>query len=114
MVPKEIKEYVRGLYGASPAPISDEIRTKIIGNEKVITVRPADLLEPELEKYKEEVGQLATSLEDVLSYALFPQVAKKFFENRLEGSAVAAELEKNSAVKSDTREEEIHYITVTM
>lgn len=114
MVPKEIKEYVRGLYGASPAPISDEIRTKIIGNEKVITARPADLLEPELEKYKEEVGQLATSLEDVLSYALFPQVAKKFFENRLEGSAVAAELEKNSAVKSDAREEEIHYITVTM
>jgi len=114
MVPKEIKEYVKGLYGASPAPINDEIREKIIGNDEVITVRPADLLQPELEKYKEEIGELASSLEDVLSYALFPQVAKKFFENRLQSTVVAAEIEKNSETKLDTKKEEIHYITVTM
>jgi oxaloacetate decarboxylase alpha subunit len=104
MVPKEIKEYVKGLYGTSPAPISDEIREKIIGNDEVITKRPADLLEPELEKYKEEVGELANSLEDVLSYVLFPQVAKKFFESKLEVK-VAVDQEDS---------EEVHYITVTM
>jgi oxaloacetate decarboxylase (Na+ extruding) subunit alpha len=82
MVPKEIKEYVKGLYGQSPAPINEEIRKKIIGDEKVVTVRPADLLEPEIEKYKAEIGELAKSPEDVLSYVLFPQVAKKYFEEK--------------------------------
>jgi len=86
MVPKEIKDYVRGLYGKSPAPVKDEIKKKIIGNEKVITQRPADLIKPEMEKYKKEIGELANTFEDVLSYALFPQLAKKFFENRLSGN----------------------------
>lgn len=103
MVPKEIKDYVKGLYGSSPAPIKDEIMKKIIGDEKIITVRPADLIRPELVKYKKEIGDLATSPEDVLSYALFPQVAKKFFEDRLSG---------NNNTSSDN--EKIHYITVTM
>lgn len=104
MVPKEIKEYVKGLYGRSPAPINEIIKEKIIGNEEVITVRPADLLEPGIEKYKEEIGDLAASFEDVLSYILFPQVAKKFFEDRLKGD-----------FKEDKKEEDIvHYITVTM
>ena len=53
-VTKEVKDYVRGLYGKSPAPVTDEIRTLIIGDEDVITVRPADLLEPAYEKMKEE------------------------------------------------------------
>ncbi|MEG0775154.1 oxaloacetate decarboxylase subunit alpha [Clostridium sp.] len=114
MVPKEIKEYVKGLYGASPAPISAEIREKIIGNDEVITKRPADLLEPEMEKYKEEIGELANSLEDVLSYVLFPQVAKKFFESRLLGGAVAVDAEKKCEEKSVDNHEEVHYITVTM
>lgn len=105
MVPKEIKEYVKGLYGRSPAPINETIKEKIIGNEEVITVRPADLLEPGIEKYKEEIGDLATSFEDVLSYIVFPQVAKKFFEDRLKGD-----------FKEDKKAEEdiVHYITVTM
>ena len=102
MVPKEIKDYVKGLYGSSPAPIKDEIRKKIIGDDKVITERPADLIEPELEKYKKEIGDLATSPEDVLSYALFPQVAKKFFQDRLNGNIGSKEDEK------------IQHITVTM
>lgn len=114
MVPKEIKEYVKGLYGASPAPISKEIKEKIIGNDEVVTRRPADLLEPEMEKYKKEVGELATSLEDVLSYALFPQVAKKFFEERLQEKVVAADVEKKTENKSESSQEEVHYITVTM
>ncbi|WPC41230.1 oxaloacetate decarboxylase subunit alpha [Clostridium sp. JS66] len=113
MVPKEIKEYVRGLYGTSPAPISDEIKKKIIGDEEVITVRPADLLQPELENYKKEVGDLANSLEDVLSYALFPQVAKKFFENRLNPKTEDVKESKNSNEVKDNSEK-VQYITVTM
>jgi oxaloacetate decarboxylase alpha subunit len=105
MVPKEIKEYVRGLYGKSPAPIKDEIIKKIIGDAEIITQRPADLIEPQMEKYEKEIGDLATSLEDVLSYAVFPQVAKKFFEDRLSGNI------NDNTCDSD---EKIHYITVTM
>jgi oxaloacetate decarboxylase alpha subunit len=82
VVPKEIKDYVKGLYGKSPVPINDDIRKKIIGNEDVVGVRPADLLEPGFEKAKEEIGDLAKSDEDVLSYALFEQVAKKFLEEK--------------------------------
>lgn len=103
MVPKEIKEYVKGLYGRSPAPINEEIKNKIIGNDEVITVRPADLLSPEIEKYKEEIKDLTTSMEDILSYILFPQVAKKFFEDRL-----------NPKLGDSNGEEKVHYIYVTM
>ncbi len=88
MVPKEIKEYVKGLYGAFPAPLNESVKKQILGDETVITVRPADLLEPEFEKYKAEIGELATSIEDVLSYSLFPQVARTFFEARLKDNAV--------------------------
>jgi oxaloacetate decarboxylase alpha subunit len=69
MVPKEVKKYVQGYYGKPPAPISDEIKTKIIGNDEVITKR----------------------LEDVLSYVLFPQPAKDFLENRKFNSYKTAE-----------------------
>jgi oxaloacetate decarboxylase alpha subunit len=86
MIPKEIKEYIRGLYGSSPAPIKEEIKRKIIGDEKVITQRPADLIKPQMDTYIKEIGDLATTLEDVLSYALFPQVARKFFEDKLSGN----------------------------
>ena len=82
MVPKEIKDYVRGAYGKSPAPIDEEIQKLIIGDEKPITHRPADDIKPELKKYKSEIGELAKSMEDVLMYALFPENARKFLENR--------------------------------
>lgn len=82
IVPKEIKDYVRGRYGASPAPISEEMRTKIIGDEKPITCRPADLIDPQLPKLTEQISCYARSEEDVLSYALFPQQAKDFLGRR--------------------------------
>lgn len=82
MVPKESKGMLKGEYGQLPAPVNEEVRKKCIGDEEVITCRPADLIAPELEKYRAEAGDLAKSEEDVLSYALFPQVAKKFLENR--------------------------------
>ncbi len=84
VIPTEIRNYVRGQYGKSAAPISDEIKKLIIGDEEVITVRPADLLENSYEKMKEEIGSLAGSEQDVLSYALFPPFAKAFFEKRAE------------------------------
>lgn len=82
MVPKESKGMLKGEYGQLPAPVNEEVRRKCIGDEEVITCRPADLIEPELDKYRAEAGDLAKSEEDVLSYALFPQVAKKFLEKR--------------------------------
>ncbi|MGE5396096.1 MAG: acetyl-CoA carboxylase biotin carboxyl carrier protein [Chitinophagales bacterium] len=82
MCPGEVKDYVRGCYGKPPACISDEVKHKIIGDEEVITVRPADILSPGWEKAKAEVKGLVSSDEDVLTYALFPRVALKFFEYR--------------------------------
>ncbi len=82
MVPKETKALVKGMYGRTPVPISEEIRKKIIGDEEPITCRPADLLEPQLEKLYEEIEQYKEQDEDVLSYALFPQVAVDFFKFR--------------------------------
>ena len=82
IIPTEIRNYVRGMYGRPAAPISDEIKKLIIGDEEVITVRPADLLEDSYDRLREEIGYLAQSEQDVLSYALFPPVAKTFFEKR--------------------------------
>ncbi|HHY71409.1 MAG TPA: pyruvate carboxylase subunit B, partial [Thermoanaerobacterales bacterium] len=82
MIINEVKSYVRGLYGKPPAPISDEIKQKIIGDEEVISCRPADLLEPELEKHFKEISYYIEQDEDVLTYALFPQIALKFFQER--------------------------------
>lgn len=82
MISKETKGIVRGEYGRTPVPISEEIVKKVIGDEKQITCRPADLLEPELEKMKKECAEWTEQPEDVLSYALFGQVAVKFFEYR--------------------------------
>ena len=83
MVPKESKAMLRGEYGQLPGKVSDEVRAKAgIKPEDVITCRPADLLEPELPKYREEFKDLAKGEEDVLSLALFPQVAPQFINRR--------------------------------
>ena len=82
MIPSEVKAYVKGLYGKSTVPISEEIKNKVIGDEEVITVRPADLLEPQLKNLKDEITEYYEQEEDVLSYALFPLVAMNFFKFR--------------------------------
>ena len=82
VVPKEIRDYVSGLYGKSPAPIDLEIQKKIIGDKEPLKCRPADLIAPEMEKLTAEIKGLAKTTEDVLMYALFPENAKKFLENR--------------------------------
>jgi pyruvate/oxaloacetate carboxyltransferase len=86
MVTREVQNYVLGLYGRSPAPIDPDLRRTIIGNRQPIDHRPADDLEPELEKARRELGDLAESEEDVLSYVMFPQVARTFFEWRRAGA----------------------------
>ena len=73
---------MRGEYGRLPAPVNEEVRKIVIGDDKVITCRPADLLQPEMDKYREEIRDYYQQEEDVLSYALFPKVAPKFFEYR--------------------------------
>ncbi|MBQ7932555.1 MAG: oxaloacetate decarboxylase subunit alpha [Clostridia bacterium] len=82
LVSKEFKGMIRGDYGQAPAPIKPEFVKKIIGDEKPITCRPADNLQPELESLREKVQPYMEQEEDVLSYALFEQVATKFFEYR--------------------------------
>ena len=82
MVTKEFKALVRGEYGKTPIPIDPEFRKKIIGDAEPIDCRPADLLEPELDKLREECAEWIMQEEDVLSYAQFGQVAVKFFEKR--------------------------------
>ena len=82
MVAKEIKDYLHGKYGKAPAPINEEIKKKIIGDDEVITCRPADLLKPEFEGLKEKYKDIARSDEDVLSLALFEQVAIDFLKKK--------------------------------
>ncbi len=82
MISKETKGIVRGEYGTTPVEIKPEMVKKIIGDEERITCRPADKIAPELETLRKECAQWIEQDEDVLSYALFGQVATKFFENR--------------------------------
>ena len=82
MVPKEINDYLHGKYGKAPAPVNEEIRHKIIGVDKVITYRPADDLKPEFNELKAKYKGIAKSDEDVLSIALFQDIAIKFLEKR--------------------------------
>jgi oxaloacetate decarboxylase alpha subunit len=82
MVPGEVRKYVQGFYGKVPGEINPEIRKKILGKTQAIDCRPADLIEPRLSQCSQEIGEIAKTEEDLLSYALFPMVAKKFLENR--------------------------------
>lgn len=82
MVIEELKDYVKGFYGKPPAPINEEVKKKIIGDEKPITCRPADLLEPVLDKIPDNVKAYIESEEDRITYALFPKVALEFFKKR--------------------------------
>jgi len=86
VIPEEVKQYIRGHYGQPPAPISPELKQLAIGDEEPIDCRPADLLPPGMEAAREEIGGLATDEEDVLSYVLFPQVARPFLERRAKGT----------------------------
>ena len=82
MVSKESKGLLRGEYGRLPGPVDEDVRKKCIGDDAVITHRPADDIAPELEQYREQLKDVIEQEEDILSYAMFPQVAPKYFEYR--------------------------------
>ena len=82
MCVKEVKDYLLGKYGKAPAKVNEEVRKKIIGDEKPITCRPADLLKPEFEEMKEKYKDIAKCDEDVLSLALFENVATDFLKKK--------------------------------
>ncbi|ACQ93456.1 oxaloacetate decarboxylase alpha subunit [Tolumonas auensis DSM 9187] len=85
-ITNEVKLYLQGRYGKAPAAVNAALQRQAIGNEEVIDVRPADLLKPELTKLKAEIGALAKSEEDVLTYAMFPDIGRKFLQERENGT----------------------------
>lgn len=101
--PKESKAMLKGEYGQLPGKVNEDVRKKAIGDEPVVTCRPADLLEPELDAARKACEGLAKSEEDVISYAVFPQVAQKFFEAReqktLNPTVTASDSEAQKAQK---------------
>ena len=100
-VTNEVKDYVRGLYGKPPAPISDEIRKLIVGDEPVITVRPADLLEPVYDKMEEQAiadGLIKKGEEDVLTYILYPAIAPSFLKGERKPEELPAKTSQVAAM----------------
>ncbi len=82
----EVKYYLQGRYGKAPAPVCEHLCFQAIGSEEVIECRPADLLAPELDKLRKDIGELAKSEEDVLTFAMFPDIGRKFLEEREAGT----------------------------
>ena len=96
-ITNEVKYYLQGRYGKTPGAINAVVRQQAMGNEDVIECRPADLLAPEMDKLREEIGELAHSDEDVLTYAMFPDIGRTFLEERASGSLVPEPLETPQA-----------------
>ncbi|WP_296234610.1 sodium-extruding oxaloacetate decarboxylase subunit alpha [uncultured Pseudomonas sp.] len=91
-ITNEVKLYLQGRYGKAPGKVDEQLRKQAIGSEEVIDVRPADLLKPELARLREEIGSLAKSEEDVLTFAMFPDIGRKFLEERAAGTLKPEEL----------------------
>ena len=91
-ITNEVKRYLQGGYGAAPAEVDSQLQKKAIGNENVDVGRPADLLQPELNKLRADIGDLALSEEDVLTYAMFPDLGREFLQQRADGSLKPEEL----------------------
>lgn len=85
-ITNEVKRYLLGGYGKPPAPVNEALRSKAVGNEIVMEGRPADDLEPELDNLRKEIGPLAKSEEDVLTYAMFPDLGREFLQQREDGT----------------------------
>jgi len=98
IVTEETKHYLKGMYGKPPGPVNEDVCKAVLGEEEPITCRPADMLEPEFDKLKEEIKDLARCDEDVLIYALFPQAGREFLEKRNAGT-LAPVIEKKPEEK---------------
>ncbi len=92
-ITNEVKIYLQGGYGKAPGKVNKKLRREAVGEQDIIEVRPADLLTPELEHLRKEIGDLAKSDEDVLSYAMFPEIGRQFLEQRAAGSLQPEPLE---------------------
>lgn len=92
-ITNEVKRYLQGGYGKAPAAINASLQKRAIGKEDLIDCRPADLLKPEFEQLRKEIGPLALNDEDVLNYAMFPEIGKQFLEQRSSGQLVPEPLE---------------------
>ncbi len=92
-ITNEVKLYLQGRYGRAPGPVNPMVRQQAIGNEAIIDVRPADLLPDEMENLAEQIGELACSEEDVLTYAMFPEIGREFLEQRARDALVPEPLE---------------------
>jgi len=92
-ITNEVKLYLQGRYGRAPAPINPDVQRQAIGKEDVIDVRPADLLNDEMDKLRQVVGDLAESEEDILTYAMFPEIGREFLEQRRNNTLVPEPLE---------------------
>ncbi|OCH97105.1 oxaloacetate decarboxylase subunit alpha [Legionella jamestowniensis] len=100
-ITNEVKLYCQGKYGAAPGKISPSLRKKAIGHTEAIDVRPADLIPHELKRLRQEIGELAESDEDVLSYAMFPEIGKQFLEQRKNNSLQPEPLLPEPAVNTN-------------
>ena len=99
-VTNEVKNYLLGQYGQSPAPVNVKVKQQAVGDAEVITCRPADLLEPEMVKLQGEAERFAQSEEDVLTYAMFPDIGKTFLQERNAGSLKPEALLSKDAVNT--------------
>ena len=91
-ITNEVKLYLQGRYGNPPGKVNEQVRRQAIGNQQVISYRPADDIKPEMDRLRAEVGALAKSEEDVLTYAMFPEVGRLFLEERAAGTLTPEEL----------------------
>ena len=88
VITNETKNYFLGLYGRAPGQVNHDVMARAIGNEEPIRTRPADRLEPELDALRKDLPPAATTIEDQLSFALFPAIARDFFEAREKGDLI--------------------------
>jgi pyruvate carboxylase subunit B len=95
-----VKLYLQGRYGRAPGRVNDTVRNMAIGNEEVIRCRPADRLKPEMHRLREEIGELAQSEEDVLTYAMFPEIGRRFLEERAAGTLKPEELKPRARAEA--------------
>ena len=99
-VTNEVKNYLLGQYGKAPAPVNAKLKQQAVGDAEVITCRPADLLEPEMARLQADSERIAISEEDVLTYAMFPDIGKTFLQERNAGSLKPEALQSKEAVNT--------------
>ena len=101
-ITNEVKRYLQGGYGQAPAPVNYQLQKKAIGNEQVLDSRPADGLSPEMNKLRAEIGALALTEDDVLTYAMFPELGREFLQQRQDGTLKPEVLLPANGVRQDS------------